>query len=137
MRGSTLVNRSRTVVRYTALALALSFVHCDGGSSAGSRPGGGSCVPPSGACSKDFDCCSLLCQVTGEATRACRCSPELWPCTADAVCCAGTLCRNGVCVKGCLKDGQACAADGSCCSGGCEQGVCGPQRCNQAGESCR
>ncbi len=93
------------------------------------------CTPPPGSCfgcTSDADCCG-----TGGTcdTATYRCtsygSDVGSPCSANAPCCGGTVCENGVCEKPptcqpncptCVPPGQPLPGDG--CGGQCGLGTC-------------
>jgi hypothetical protein len=82
------------------------------------------CVPESGACTADDECCSNACGSGGTCD----------PCLANGAACSsgGTACCSHVCGSSgtcdCLPTGSSCLADLSCCSGSCNAttGKCDP-----------
>lgn len=68
------------------------------------------------------------------------CEPVGGSCAANADCCDGVPCSNGVCqIWQCGNAGAECSANSDCCNGNvCSNGVCGPPAllCGEPGDAC-
>ncbi len=102
------------------------------------------CVPTSGECAFDGDCCGGKCLPDSTGTLVCNpvtCSPSAGPCTTTADCCDGLNCNvppgstSGTCggstsspdggSGSCAAYGQSCTQSSDCCNGvPCTSGSC-------------